>query len=462
MASLTSLLYTARDALAAQSFGVSVTGQNISNVNTPGYTRREAVLETHALGNQTTGSISIAGLKRASDVYTERRHFESSGLASAASERDNQLASVESLFNDMAGGGLGSSLDALFNSFSALSTNPSDPSARAAVLERAQAFATRANETGDALGSTRDAMFAQARETTAEVNQRATAVANLNRRIAEAEAGGHDAADLKDQRNQILLGLAQLVDVRTFQDGNGALVVQASGTTLVEGDTARSLSVDLAADGSLRLLAQRGNSQPSEITQFLTGGKLAGIREARDVDLKAISTKLDDFVTDVATALNAQHAAGFGLDGASGRNLFSFTAGTGAARTLALDSSVAGQPRNIAAAGSAASLPGGSDNAAALFKLGSSNVASGNTRSPVAAYSDLVGEVGSRKSQAAETVAIRDSLLSQAEAMRESVSGVSLDEEMIALTKYQRAYDAASRVLRTVDEMLQELMSRLG
>lgn len=462
MASLTSLLYTARDALAAQSFGVSVTGQNIANVNTPGYTRREAILETHALGNQTTGSISIAGLKRASDVFTERRHFESSGLASAAGERDNQLASIESLFNDMAGGGLGSSLDALFNSFSALSTNPNDPSARAAVLERAQALATRANETGDALGTTREDMFQQARETAADINQRAQSVANLNRRIAEAEAGGHDAADLKDQRNQILLGLAQLVDVRTFQDGNGSLVVQASGTTLVEGDNARSFSVDLATDGSLRLLAQRGNSQPTEVTQFLTGGKLAGIREARDVDLKAVSGKLDDFITDVATALNAQHSVGFGLDGSSGRNLFSFTSGTGAARTLAIDGSVAGQPRNLAASSSASALPGGGENAAALFKLGASNIAGGGTRSALAAYSDIVGEVGSRKAQASETVAIRDSLLAQAEAMRESVSGVSLDEEMIALTKYQRAYDAASRVLRTVDEMLQELMSRLG
>src|SRR6478735_1354276 len=103
MGSLTSLLYTARDSLTAQSYGLNVTGQNITNVNTPGYVRRDPLLETRALGTATTGSVVATGLRRATDVYIERRELSTLGTASAASEHDSQLASVEALFNDLSG-----------------------------------------------------------------------------------------------------------------------------------------------------------------------------------------------------------------------------------------------------------------------------------------------------------------------------------------------------------------------
>src|SRR5689334_10175272 len=141
MGSLTQLLYTARDSLTAQSYGLNVTGQNITNVNTPGYVRRDPLLETRALGTATTGSVTVAGLRRATDAYIERRDLSARGTAAAAEEHDKQLASVEALFNDVGGVGLGSALDNLFGSFSALAANPNDPTTRASVLGAAGAFA---------------------------------------------------------------------------------------------------------------------------------------------------------------------------------------------------------------------------------------------------------------------------------------------------------------------------------
>jgi flagellar hook-associated protein 1 len=461
MGALNQLLYTARDSLTAQAYGLNVTGQNITNVNTPGYVRRDPLLETRALGTATTGSVTVAGLRRATDIYIERRELTARGSASAANEHDKQLASVEALFNDLGATGMGTVLDGLYSSFSALATNPSDPTARAAVLGAADAFASRANSIGNALSDQKNELFKAAQDTATEINVKAESIAQLNRRILAAEAQGEDAADLKDQRNNLLLGLSQLVDVRTIPDVKGSIIVQVSGATLVDGVDTRKLSVDLAADGSLRLLSAREGDSPTEVTQFLSGGRLAGIKEARDVDLFDVHERFDQLVFDVATSVNTQHAAGFGKDGLSGRNLFDVPAITlGPARGIAVSSQVAGNPDAIAAAEAAGSVPGGTGNAVALANLWNQPLSGG--RSAAETYGDIVGDIGQRKAAVALAVDTQNAVKEQIQAMRESVSGVSLDEEMVSLTKYQRAYEAAGKVLSTVDELLQDLINRVG
>ncbi len=462
MTSLNQLLYTARDALSAQSFGLSVTGQNIANASTPGYVRREALLSTQALGDQTTGTVQIDGLRRATDQFTERRFLETNSLAASADERSSQLSTIESLFNDAQGTGLGDSLDKLLGSFTELSANPSDSAARSNVLARADEFATRANSIGDSLAQAKDDLLTRAQATVDEVNEKAQAIAELNRKIAAADAQGNDAADLRDKRDSVLLNLSSLIDTHTFLDKNGGLVVQAAGTTLIEGEASRKLVLDLAPGGSLRLQAETTGGSLSEVTQFLTGGKLQGIREARDVDLFEVSQSLDELVFDVATGINDQHAAGYGLDGVNGRNLFEISSSsTGAARAIQLSAAVTGQPDTIAAAGDALAAPGDSTNAALLADVASQKIAGSGTRTVAQAYADLVGEVATRVSRAMQDSEVRQSIFTQTQTMKESMSGVSLDEEMVALTKYQRAYQASARVLTTVDELLQDLLSRV-
>ena len=461
MGALNQLLYTARDALQAQSYGLNVAGQNITNVNTPGYVRRDPLLETRALGTATTGSVTATGLRRATDQFIERRELTARGTASAASEHDRHLASVEALFNDLGATGMGNVIDGLFSSFSALASNPNDPTARAAVLGAADAFASRANAIGDSLSDTKNELFSAAQDTAAQINNKADSIAALNRRILAAEAQGEDAADLKDSRNNLLLGLSQLVDIRTIPDVKGSIIVQAAGATLVDGVDTRKLTVDLHADGSLKLTSARDGDSPTEITQFLTGGKLAGIRDARDVDLFDVSQRFDKLVFDVASAVNGQHAAGFGKDELSGRNLFDVPAITlGAARGIKLSAAVAGNPNAVAAAADAASAPGGTGNAVALADLFKQPMSDGRTAAEY--YGDLIGSIGQRKAAIAQAADTQNAIKDQVQAMRESVSGVSLDEEMVSLTKYQRAYEAAGKVLSTVDELLQDLINRIG
>jgi flagellar hook-associated protein 1 len=462
MGSLNQLLYTARDSLAAQSYGLSVTGQNITNVNTPGYVKRDALLETRALGTATTGTVTANGLRRATDIYIERRELTARGNASAASEHDRQLASVEAMFNDLGATGMGTALDGLYSSFSALAANPNDPTARSAVLGAADSFANRANQIGNSLSDQKNELFKAAQDTTSQINDRAKSIAMLNRQIMAAEAQGEDAADLKDQRNNALLGLSQMVDIRTIADSKGGIVVQASGGTIVDGVDARVLSVGLHDDGSLKFSIAREGDTPTEVTQFLTGGTLAGIKEARDVDLFNVADRFDKLVFDVASSVNTQHAAGFGKDGTTGRNLFDVPAVTlGSARAIKLGASVAGNPDAVAASSDATSLPGGTGNAVALANLWDKPLGSSG-RTAAETYGDIVGSIGQRKAAVAQAVDTQNAIRDQIQSMRESVSGVSLDEEMVNLTKYQRAYEAAGKVLQTADELLQDLMNRVG
>ncbi|MEZ4224521.1 MAG: flagellar hook-associated protein FlgK [Polyangiaceae bacterium] len=463
MATLSQLLYTARDALTAQSYGLGVAGQNVANANTDGYVRREAILQNVVLGTQTYGGVEAAGLRRVTDQYLDRRVLAAASLASAASEQDGQLARVEPLLNDFSGTGLGTALDQLFGAFDGVASNPSDPTARVNVLQRAEQLSAHLREIADGIASAREEQLSRGRAVVEQINQKATEIAELNRQISLAEAAGKDAADLRDRLNQMLLGLSTQVDVRTFTDGEGNTVVQAAGTTLVEGEHARSLSIDLAGDGSIRLFAQNGATPGTEVTKYLSGGALAGLVEARDVDLKATADRLDQFAFDLATAVNAQHAAGFGLDGVSGRPLFQVS-GTvaGAARSIAVDPSIAGQPDRVAASDSAAEIPGGSGNMTLLSALASSKAASSGTRTFSEAYSDIIGDFATRRASAASEGQLRQDVLTQVQTLQQSESGVSLDEEMVSLTRYQRAYEAAAKVLSTVDELLRELLAKIG
>jgi flagellar hook-associated protein 1 len=461
--SLTQLLNTARDALTAQSYGLNVTGQNISNASTPGYVRRVALLETQALGTQTSGSVVATGLQRVTNDFIERQEFAATGQSSAATSRDQTLASVEALFNDTTGTGLGSSLSNVFSSFSALASNPTDGTTRQNVLDAAGAFSQRVNATGNAIAQASADLKTQAQQTIDQVNQRAQDILKLDQQIAQATIQGQDAADLKDQRNQKLLDMSGLINTHTFTDGAGNLVVQVAGTTIVDGQHAGALSLDLNADGSLKILSNQADGSGTQVTQFLTGGTLAGIKQARDTDLFDVSKQLDQFTFDVATAINTQHAAGVGADGGTGRNLFDVgTSATGAARAITVSADVFNQPDKIAAASSVFSTPGGSDNAAALSQLADVTFATGGTRTAAQAYGDLVGNVGTTRASSQRDVETQAAVLSQVQAMHQSQSGVSLDEEMVALTKYQNAYQAASKVVNVVDSLMQDLLNSVG
>jgi flagellar hook-associated protein 1 len=460
---LTDILNTARDAMSAQTFGLTVTGQNVSNVNTPGYVRRQALLETRDMGPGNFGGVNVAGIRRVADQFIDQKHLSLTGLSSEASSRDQLLGQAEALFNDFAGSGLSSSLNSLFSSFSAMSSLPNDPTTRATVLDHADSLANQVNTAAEQISSFRTDLFSQARNVVGEINEKLDAIASLSGRINEAQAAGQDAADLKDKRDVLLVDLTKKIEVRTYTDGNGQLVVQGPGVTLVQGQTARHLDLDVADDGSVHVLARTAGGAGGDVTKFLSGGELAGVLNVRDHDVVDMQNDLDEFAFHLANQLNSVHSAGFGLDGQSGRAIFEVGSTVkGAAGTLRVSDDIAGRPERLAAASSAAALPGDSGQAMLLAAVADGPVAGLDGLNPGEAYGRLVGRVGQRKQRAATDVETRDAMTAQVETMRQSVSGVSLDEEMLSMTQYQRAFEAASRVFTTADKLLEDLINTLG
>ena len=459
---LNGLLNLGSEALQANSFALNVTGQNIANASTPGYVTRTPILETQVDGSLTTGGVQATGVSRAYDQYTQARLYDATGLSSAADSRNSALQQLQSVFNDTAGTGLSAPISALFTSFSSLAANPTDTTTRKNVLAAASGFTQAVNSASSSIIQQRQDLLSQAQGVATEINGYATQLASLNTQISVAQGEGNDASDLLAQRDQLLTQLSADVDVHTATDGKGQLVVSVSGTTLVEGGTAASLSVSTDTSGNMTLLSQTGTGPVVDVTSQLTGGKLAGIKEARDVDAEAEGQSLDQLTYDIGTAINTQQEAGYASDGSAGQALFTLgPSAQGAASSIALNPAMVGNPQLVAAASSAATAPGGSDNAVALANLANENIASGGTTTAADAYANIVGDVGLRAQSAQQDSETRDAMTSQVQTMRDSTSGVSLDEQMVALSNYQSAYSAASQLITTASTLLNGLITDL-
>lgn len=453
---LGSLLGLAQSGLAASAYALDVTGSNVSNVNTPGYSRRTPDLQSMLGGGVTAGNAS-----RVFDQFSAARMIVTGGSSGSAGARDNALGSVSQLFNETQAPGIADAMSRFFSSMSALSASPDDPTARNAMLSAADSFASRVRSVATDLASQRDSLLGQAKGTVDEINGLTAQIAQLNGDITKTTGAGGDASALEDKRQSLVAQLSQKVDVKVVTDTTGQVTILGAGTALVSGGTVTKLSVGVDASGNTQVNASANGGPGSDVTGSITGGKLGGLITARDTDIPAVQSKLDTFVNEIGTAINTQHAAGYGADGVTGRPLFSFGGPPGTAQSFALDPNMVGHPERVAAASDPAAAPGDNGNAALLAGLGSGLIASGGTKTPSDAFGDIVGFVGTMKQSADREVDVQQSLYTQAKTMNDSASGVSLDEEMANLSMYQRAYEANAKVLQAADQLLAGLMQTL-
>ena len=448
--SLSGLLDIARSGLLSQSAALGITGQNVTNATTAGYTKRVASL-TPQLG----GGVTFNGEIRSFDRFAYAHVVQQTGLQSAANARSNALAGIEAIMAP-ATGTIGDRATALMGSLTTLTAYPLDTAVRADVLSKVDDLSSTISNAARSLAEASKELFQQGQGVVGELNAKLTHIADLNAKIAEAQALGTDASNLRDQRDVWVKDVSERIGARTIEDPQGRVTLFGAGAVLVEANRANPMTLDLDPSGKMRVMVN-GNI---DVTARIDSGTLGGLREARDVDLAASQTGLDAYAFDVANTINAVHAAGVGIDGVDGRPLFSVSATkAGAASTLAIDPNMAGHPERIAAAGSTAELPGGNSGALALAALAESDSFGGTTITN--RFATLASDVGARKLNAEAEKSLRDDTLSLATTMSQSASGVSLDEEMIDMSKYQRAFEAASKVLQTANELLDNFLREI-
>jgi flagellar hook-associated protein 1 len=451
MASLFSVLAVARDGVMAQTAALDVTGQNVAGANTPGYVRRTPVLESI-----TGGGVVMSGASRSFDRFTYAQLIDQSGRLSSATARATAISDVEALVTPGADH-LGDRADALFNTFHELTLHPADTAVRSAVLSSAQWLASGFSETSNGLDAFRGELATRATDVATEVNQRLKGIATLDVGIIAAKGRGEDASDLIDRRDQMVREVADRVGARMVEGPSGGITLFGAGTVLYEGGQAAQLEVSLDTNGGLYVQANRGGNL-IDVTSGIQTGTLAGIKQSRDVDIAKIQDDLDKFAKDIGDSINAIHVTGFALDGTTGRNLFTPSATVkGAAHAMALDPAMDGHPELLGTASSSTDLPGGNDIAVKLADLARDPINGGSTASE--RYAAIASSVGELRTTTDSEEAMRQDTVATATALRESASGVSTDEEMIHLQQYQRAFEASTRVLATINTLFDSVMS---
>ncbi len=396
MGSLFALLGTMGDALAAQQAGLAVTGQNVSNVNTPGYVRRSALLESRAVMPGTDGGIDVAGIQRAFDSFTYAHVLVEHGFKGAADSRSGALGEAQSIVAPGAGGSIADAMSAFFSSLQTLSANPSDPSSRSAVLTQAANLGQSFASASGGLAESQSALLSQAKGVAGELDSSLTQIAQLNAQIVQAQGNGDSAPDLRDKRDALIGGVADQLGASVVPDPSGAVTLFAAGATLVSGDKASSVDVSVDAAGAMKLTVNRPGGSPMDVTAGVTSGSLGGLREARDVDIAKSASQLDQLAFDLSGAVNAVHRAGYGLDGVSGRPLFvTPSRALGAAAGMALDPAMVDQPDRLAAAANAQDLPGGNDVAVQLGQLATQAIGAGGT--PAQRFGSIAAQLGGQR-----------------------------------------------------------------
>jgi len=461
MSTLSAALNVAKNSLMAASGGTSVAGENITGANTPGYVRRAVQLENNPLGGGQPGGVRWVGTARAFDVFAFSNLVGETSAFGAAQARAEALTTIEGALAPAPDATIGDAFNDFFAAFDQLGQTPDDPTARAEVMQSSEEIRARFNAASTGLMAVRGEIFSDAQAQASEVNERLTKIAQLNGKIASQPGETSGKAELMDQRDELVRQVSERIEVDVLQDDKGRVTLLSSGTALLEGTRASSVVISLDPNQNMTIGVQRG-ATIADITGRLTGGTLAGLREARDLDVVALHAGLDQLAFDFADAVNQAHQTGLDLNGAPGAAFFTDSGGSplgsanGAAAAIDINPALLADSARIAAASAAAPPPGGNATALAISAIQTQNLASGRT--PGEAFGDLAGDVGRRINGAQTEQSLRESTVDFAIAEQQKSSGVSLEEELLELSKFQRAFEASTKVLQTINEMLDEVV----
>jgi flagellar hook-associated protein 1 len=457
---LSGILTAGANGLAAASHGTQVTSQNITNATTEGYTRRVAQFEPIPLDQG--GGVRSRGSNRVQDAFLERRGLSARAGDGEASARTETLSVFDAVFNEQQGS-LGGALDAFDSAISDFAANPNSRANRQAILSKAEDLSRAFNASSSALETARIDSNGRISDAVRQVNSRLDQIGELGTQIVAAHINGNEAGDLEDKRDQLIREVGEQIPVQVIPDKYGAITLQLAGQrTLVGPDASvhHLVAIPDSTSGDLRISRETAG-QLEDITSMIRSGRIGGTIAARDGALATAQAQLDQLASDVATAYNTQHALGYGADGANGRNLFAAPpAGVaGSASQFAVSGDVAGQPDLIAGAQDPLNLPSDNRNAIALLHVRDQNIALGGTGTAQQAFSALVADAGTASQSAVHQASQASAVLAQIDNLRASTSGVSSDEEMVQLMKFQRAYQASLRVIETADSMLNDLLN---
>lgn len=507
-------LEIANRALQTQQGAVNVTGQNISNANTTGYSRQIANIQATTpwistdFGNTiSVGSGStIASITRARDAFVDSQFRSETSQQQYWGTKQTALESVQSLANEPTDTGLSNDMTQFWTAWSNLASNPEDSGARTVVNGSAATLVDSLHNMSQQISTLQQDQDSAVRTQIHQINVDAQQIADLNKQIKVAQINGDNPNDLEDKRDSLVDDLSKIVGVQVVQTLDPTVTNrQVYNYSIVIGDASASPAQTLV-DGSAVHLLQEPTAAGTDGKPFATvnwadgtnsgnpdtygntvnlgtqmGTLLASIEVRGDANgqngyLSKIQSQYDTLAQGIATAVNTLEKTGQCLDGSAGGDFFTASDGTSAitASNITVNPTISADPSKIAAATYNASGVSAGDGsvAQAIASLASGWSALQNLVPAVSApvsgtsftdyYSANISQLGEDVTAATNTKSNEDALVSSLSNQRQSVSGVSLDEEMTNLIKYQNSYSAAARVVTTMDDMLNTIVTGMG
>jgi len=469
MVGLNAALYIGRDALMTQQLAISVTGQNIANVNTTGYSRQRVVLESKVIDSAQGpigAGVTDKGIVRSYDQFLNAHIREETQQKGTWQAESQSLQQVEIIFDEASGDGLSQHMSKFWNAWQDLTLNPSGYAERKALLTASEDLASNFQEKYQYLDQIQKDMDDRITAATTEINTLASNISDLNDKIVKMELNGSSANDFRDQRDVLINQLSEKINFTTKEDSQGRVTLTlGDGHDLVGNPPFGKLKTVTNVVTGVKDLEWDSVSGTTPIANInISAGNLSGWMNVRDSLVPGYKDQLDTLAGQIIDEVNAVHAAGQGLDGtgsSSGINFFSVKSAKPAS-TMQVNPDIIADVNKIAAAGGNV-LPGliRGDNSQAVAMAGLQNTLTMDAGSATfdTFYNTLVSRVGSDVQNASMNLEHHAATVAQMENYRESVSGVSLDEEMVNLVKFQQGYSAAAKLIDTVSQMMDTVIN---
>lgn len=465
---------------------LETTGHNLANANTEGYSRQRVTQTTNtpiSKGGLIHGAgARIVNINRVHDPFVEKRLNSTISEHEFFKERSLQLEQVENIFNEIDNEGLNKILNRFYNSFRELANQPENETIRSVVRDNAALVVKdfhRIRETVDNIARNIDKKIDM---DVVGINQITEHIAQLNKKISSMEVVGAETGDLRDQRDLEVRNLSAFFEVNTYVDDRGNYNVAAKGLgSLVSGGVSQNLAVmaqnktDSSNNmaGSIEIVFENRPNAP--VTQKFVNGTFASQLKVRNEDLRTLQDDIDNLAYSFIKTTNAVHSKGYvsrqiPLD-EQGKPLSSDKKGQttgidffteplsaeGAALAIDLSDAIKADLSNIATSLEPNS-PGDNRIAIGISKLQHEKLLDDGSSTIEEKFLQTVGNVGVKAGKANLDTEQSEGILAQTKAIRERLSGVSIDEETSNMVRYQQAYDASAKVIKSADEMFKTVL----
>ena len=461
MSTMSSIMNISLSGLRTYQAAISVTSLNLANVDTDGYSRQAVSIKENCrwgnLGGLVLSGSMWAGSSRVFSQFCNTQLAESQQDLGRYETETTYLEYVEALFDESEGNGLNEALAEFWNSWQELVNDPSGSAERSGVADAAVNLAGLLNNASTSLRSLQQDLDDDIKADVDSVNSLTSQIASLNRDITEAQAMGQSISSLQDSLDSLNNKLQYQLNVNTYWNDSGQLCVQLSnGQPLVEGTGSWSLDTEVDPATGLSSVVWLDSSGTGHDTGgAVTSGSLGAALAVRDEFIPDCLASLDSLADTIIDQVNALLLGGYDLTGQPGVELFT---GSGA-NDIAVNQDIIDDPGLIAAAATADSSPGDSSVAQAIAELQNTNLMDGGTSTCGEFYAALVSRVGSEVETVSAKYDQQSELCLFYTNYRESISGVSTNEETANLILYQQAYEASAKAMTVLQEMLETLIN---